>query len=361
MTVRQILAWADAYHEREGRWPTHISGRIPEAEDETWSRVHDALYQGLRGFHGGSSLARLLAKHRERRNPAALPRLVIKQILSWADEHHKRTGEWPTHRSGPVLNSGGETWLKIDQALRRGFRGFRGGSSLSQTLARYRNKRHHLALPRLTVKQILSWADAHRKLTGRWPRKDSGKVHGAPGETWGGVNISLRLGIRGLTSGSTLAERLVRHRGAIIRDYKPLLTIEYILELADRHHERTGKWPKVTSGAVHGVEGENWSAISQCLSKGERGLPGGSSLALLLYLCRHVPSQPYQARYTTRRILVWCDAYYGRHGRWPTAQSGEIYGARGENWRKVDNALRLGLRGMRGGSSLARLLDKHRR
>jgi hypothetical protein len=40
--------------------------------------------------------------------------------------------------------------------------------------------------------------------------------------------------------------------------------------------------------------------------------------------------------------------------------SGSVRDQLGENWRKVDTALRYGLRGLGGGSSLARLLAQHR-
>ena len=61
---------------------------------------------------------------------------------------------------------------------------------------------------------------------------------------------------------------------------KPPLTIEQILAWADEHHERTGKWPNVTSGEVKGTE-ETWTAVDQSLANGSRGLPGKSSLAKL--------------------------------------------------------------------------------
>ena len=69
--IPEILQWADAYHTRHGTWPTHQAGPIPEAPGETWIRVQKALYDGLRGLPGGSSLTRLLAQQRgvERERP----------------------------------------------------------------------------------------------------------------------------------------------------------------------------------------------------------------------------------------------------------------------------------------------------
>ena len=61
LTVEQILAWADAYRARTGRWPTATSGPVPEAPGEIWAGIDRELRGGGRGLPGGYSLARLLA------------------------------------------------------------------------------------------------------------------------------------------------------------------------------------------------------------------------------------------------------------------------------------------------------------
>jgi hypothetical protein len=53
-------------------------------------------------------------------------------------------------------------------------------------------------------------------------------------------------------------------------------------------------------------------------------------------------------------ILRWADTYRASAGKWPTKAGGAIVGTIGETWLGVDNALRVGLRGLPGGSSLAR-------
>src|SRR5262249_33555487 len=57
VTVEQILAWSDPHYQQTGRWPTRKSGPITGAPGETWDNVGQALVKGLRGLHGGSSLA----------------------------------------------------------------------------------------------------------------------------------------------------------------------------------------------------------------------------------------------------------------------------------------------------------------
>src|SRR5262249_34908826 len=64
LSVKQILRWADAYHERHGSWPTRNSGSITEQDGETWAMIDRALARQRRGLHRKSSLYRLLKEHR---------------------------------------------------------------------------------------------------------------------------------------------------------------------------------------------------------------------------------------------------------------------------------------------------------
>jgi hypothetical protein len=60
-------------------------------------------------------------------------------ILTWADAHHARTGAWPTARTGPIVEAPGETWMSVDKALSKGFRGLPGRQSLAQLLRQERS------------------------------------------------------------------------------------------------------------------------------------------------------------------------------------------------------------------------------
>jgi len=66
--------------------------------------------------------------------------LTVEQILAWADAHYAATGRWPKVAPYPVAGSSpGDTWRNIDQALRTGFRGLPGGTSLARLLAQHRS------------------------------------------------------------------------------------------------------------------------------------------------------------------------------------------------------------------------------
>jgi hypothetical protein len=96
--------------------------------------------------------------------------------------------------------------------LRQGHRGLRGGSSLAQLLARRRGVWNQAGLPRLTIRQILAWADAHQQRTGKWPTDRSGFIPDSRGETWKAVQMALIQGLQGLAGGSSLARLLRLHR-----------------------------------------------------------------------------------------------------------------------------------------------------
>ena len=355
LTVEQILAWADAHKAATDDWPNQKSGRVAGTE-ETWAGVNYALVAGRRGFPGRSSLAKLLAEHRSIRNIHDLSPLKIPQILTWADTHKAATGDWPNMKSGRVTGTV-ETWLGIDDALRKGRRGLPSGSSLAKLLAKRRNVRNHYDLSILTINQILAWVDAHKADTGDWPNRESGQVTGT-NDTWASVNSALQQGFRGLPGGSSLAKLLATHCGVRNKQGLPSLTIEQILAWADAHKALTGRWPNLRSERPNGMD-ETWAGINAALSRGNRGLPGGSSLPKLLAEHRNVRNIVDLPPLTIKQILQWADTHKKATGHWPSQYSGQVTGT-DETWSGVNHAIRIGSRGLPGGSSLAKLLAEHR-
>jgi len=127
-----------------------------------------ALREGGRGLPGGLSLARLLEEHRNFRNRSRLPRLSIRVILRWADQHKRRTGRWPTYESGLIPET---AWREL--AHRESCSVFAEharlteGSSLADVLACHRGVPNKRRLPSLTVMQIVRWAKQHQAQHGR--------------------------------------------------------------------------------------------------------------------------------------------------------------------------------------------------
>lgn len=138
------------------------------------------------------------------------------------------------------------------------------------------------------------------------------------------------------------------------------LSTSKILRWADAHRRRTGQWPVVRSGRIHGSSGDTWIAINLALTYGSRGLPGGDSLARLLARRRNAFSKLGRPL-TNEQILAWAIDHRRRTGAWPAIRSGPIRMASRENWRRIDSALRAGSRGLRPGSSLSKLINEYDR
>jgi hypothetical protein len=188
----------------------------------------------------------------------------------------------------------------------------------------------------------------------------SGSIPGTSGETWAGVDNALRNGLRTLPGDSSLAQLLAERCGARHIHRLPPLSEETILEWADAHYQRTGTWPSNDSGIIPGSGGEKWMSIENALRNGARGLSGGSSLAKLLAEHRGIRNRKQLPPLTEEQILAWADAHYQRTGSWPTGKAGPILEAPGETWTTVQMALRSGLRGQAGDSSLSLLLAEKR-
>jgi hypothetical protein len=329
---------------------------------ENWKAVDMALRKGFRGLSGGSSLARLLVEKRGHRNRLALPRFSIPEILDWADAYRKRRGKWPHVLAGAIPEAPGETWVKVNNALDSGCRGLPGGSSLARLLARHRGARHPLARPKVTIKQILHWADLHYQRTGAWPNARLGTIPGALGETWATINRDLEKGLRGLPGHMSLARLLAKYRGVLNPRDRSRLSIKQILYWADVHFKKTGKWPKCgPREKVLSAAHENWGAINNALYHGFRGLPGGDSLAALLEKHRGVRQHQLRPDLAINQILAWADAHRARTGNWPNRVAGPVPEMPGEEWATVEHSIAHAHRGLPPGMTLRRLLLKYRR
>ncbi len=295
LSISQILAWADLEHEQTGRWPCCKDTIVWANKNEKWINIDALLRIGGRSLPGGDSLPQLLAREREVRNRSDLPDLSVAEVKRWARQHFSRTGKWPHYGSGDIPGSAQENWHGVERALREGIRSFPGGDSLARFLARHFRVRNKASTPRLTLKQILNWADAHHKRTTEWPTVHSGTILEAPSETWQRIDTALREGLRGLKDSSSLAQLLAAKRGVRNKAKAPPLSLRLILQWADAHHQRTSRWPGQASGPVLDAPGENWCNIQTALYHGGRGLPGGDSLFKLLARNRKVKRPGHQA------------------------------------------------------------------
>lgn len=360
-TTQEIVEWAKEHKKRTGLWPIPRSGPIHGAPGESWYAVQAALQLGQRGLSGGDSLSRVLQRYVGKKPGKQLPRLPQSQILEWADAYHRKHHRWPQAESGVVEGGDGLTWLVIESSLRNGSRGLRGGQSLAKLLLAARGESAATERPKPELSQILSWADAFHRRTGRWPTRFVLKDHRMRWG-WAAINDALVEGrVRGVRAGTKLPDLLTERRGAAFtHPSRTPLSIEQILIWADRHRSRTRCWPSsIGDEAVGAPDGLTWRAINSALVEGGHGLPKGGSLARLLMVKRGARHSRYLAPLTIGKILAWADAFHQRTGRWPRVRSGSIPGTT-ETWNTVGYALKYGTRGMSGQHTLAGLLVRKR-
>jgi hypothetical protein len=288
--------------------------------------------------------------------------LTTERILEWADAHHSATGHWPTTQDRTISGVPGETWSTIDRALWQGARGLPGTTTLNRFLMHHR-RGYAFELPAdVTIEQLPAAADAYRAAHGCWPTAASpGPIPGIAGQTWVTIDGQLRLDRRNPAAGPLTLSRLLQlYRGTQKRRGLPDVTVDQILSWVDAHHAAHGRWPEVNDGRIAAAPGEHWRGINELLSRGGRGLPGGTSLARLVAERRGVRNRTSIPDLTVEQILAWADAHHAATGRWPTCKSGAVIGAPGENWNAITQALWYGRRGMPRRSSIPELLDAHR-
>lgn len=378
LSEEAILTAARAFYAQHGRIPTkYFNAPVPGLSDETWVGIDLALSKGLRGLAGGTSLSVLLAPMRKELGilrSSEKQTLSEKQVLAASIKYFRATGQFPNQKTtDSVPGMPGETWTILDTALRDGNRGLPGGSSLSILTKAARDKvglvkKHEKG--ELTVKQILAAGSEYLSVNGKIPTVEtSDGVPGLPNETWIGINSALHRGLRGLPNGSSLSKvlRPLREKlGIKNNNEKAPLSVAKIVTAARLFYREHGILPsQSTTDPVPGMKGENWSAINANLKQGGRGLPGSTSLSNVLAGLRDelgIVSRKEKPLLTEKQIIVAAKKYYKVTGRLPGAHNQDpVPGMPGEKWQNIQNALKKGLRGLPGGTSLARILEDLRK
>ena len=325
-----IAQWLFDHHKKTGKW---ANGRTPggPVPRETWKNLDQALRNGHRGLPDKSSLT-ILKEQRD----FGVRLLNEDMIAQWLLDHHKKTGKWANQLTpgGPIP---GETWKNLDPVLRNGHRGLPGKSSLTIL-------KEQRGFGALNEDMIAQWLLDHHKKMGGWVNSNTpgGPI---PGETWKSLDNVLRKGLRGLPSGSSLA-KLKKQRGL----GKRLLNEDMIAQWLLDHYKKTGKWAnQLTPGGP--VPRETWKNLDQALRKGLRGLPSGSSLAIL----KEQGGFGGRPLLNEDMIAQWLLDHHKKTGKWAN-QHTPGSPVPGETWRGLDQALRRGHRGLPlSGSSLAKL------
>jgi len=136
ITVEEISNAAKLFFNENKRWPKRDSpDKKLEMTGISWKTINSRLVRGSIAGTNANSLANFLEEKFSVSHHLIKPKLSTEIILSWADAHKLQTGQWPTHKSGIVLDEPSETWGGIRKALMKGGRGLKkGGSSIFKLL-----------------------------------------------------------------------------------------------------------------------------------------------------------------------------------------------------------------------------------
>jgi hypothetical protein len=141
---------------------------------------------------------------------------------------------------------------------------------------------------------------------------------------------------------------------------KPL-TIEMILQWADLHHVRTGRWPTSRCGPILDQPDRTWEAVQTALVKGICGLRGGSSLRQLLRARRRIDDpRRVMSGISRAQVLAWVDSHRVRTSSWPTRDAGPVADCPSISWSTIDRRLRAGELGSPRGTTLSKWLREVR-
>lgn len=141
LTDALVAGWARRFLDEHGRWPLKTDGQIAgAAPGETWARIAASIVQGRRGIQRRTSLRAFLHEVCCAPAPRVRRSLTLSFVLERAHDYRRREGRWPNAASvDPALERFGETWHRIDRALRTGGRGL-PKTTLLELEARYGRK-----------------------------------------------------------------------------------------------------------------------------------------------------------------------------------------------------------------------------
>lgn len=140
------------------------------------------------------------------------------------------------------------------------------------------------------------------------------------------------------------------------RPLKPL-TVAQILQWADWHQLRTGRWPTSRSGVILDQPDRTWESVQTALIKGTCGMAGGSSLHKLLQEHRGIKDpRMVMPDLALKDVLHWADSHHSITGDWPHRDFGSVIDCPQISWATIDDRMSKGHWGLPHGMTLARWL-----
>jgi hypothetical protein len=308
----------------------------------------------------GGTIAAFADRLAERYKSVIGAPIAIEELHEEIWEFYEREGRWPSCYSGEVERFGG-TYQYLDNYLRQGWRGLPGNSSLYQECKKVAAARGVPIEDRscddtpITPEMVREAIRAFFRQHNRFPKRHDGECPLGP--NWLTLNsYLLKGGYRSLPGGSSLAQEVAVVRRELGLE-PPALTRDRIQEAIEEYRKTTSAYPtNKTKGPAPGL-GLAWGSLDNWLKRG--GLGDKTTLAELVREVRTRRGDLPPGHKTPLSLGEVHEAireYARTYGARPTRTTGLPCGV-GITWATLENALKKGMRGLPGGSSLAKECD----
>jgi len=172
---------------------------------------------------------------------------------------------------------------------------------------------------------------------------------------WNSVDYSLYVGQRGLPGKNSLAKLSKEYLGK----KKYILSSETIVEWIKLFHDKYGEYPKFNDSRRIPEMDLSWCAIDASLKRGQNGLPGGDSVANMIYRYFGKKNIKNLHNLYIDEIVDWMILFEKEYGKYPTQQDNRVIKEMGEEtWKSINSSLLAGRRGLEK-SSLGKIKEKY--
>jgi len=292
-TVREACLYID----KNGQAPNRDSGPLANFPDITWEMIDDAFL--AKGGKAKISLERLLI------DAGLAAPITSNQIFESALLHMVENDcSWPSAQTGgTVINMPEKTWHDISNLFLRG--------DLEEYPAEYSIP---LFIKDKVREQAVKFLDQH----GRLPTNEDGPIPDYEFVTLGMINDAFlnggasKISLEGVFVETGLLEKDLDYNEDIIWN----MMLEYL------GNSKPPVFPTPHSKDACPIEGETWQMLNHYLEKGQKGLPGKSSLFKL----------------SLRKTIELASKFRDTNGRLPNRSDSEIEGCPGVSWKMVEDA-----------------------
>lgn len=341
--VENKIKW---YYEKHKRKPNENSKDFILADGTSARRLASAFRRGFRGLDGGINFPTFVNQVldlEEKRD------INLEEVIVEIKKYYKETGKKPTTRTKEFFLPDGTSATALDLALRIGYRGLKGGSSLldlvSESLG-LRGRGQDIDLNEAKI-EVLNYF----KKYGKRPTKRCKNFLLSDGTSLENLDRFLKKK-KNKENGSSLSEFINNILGVPQKENFDLGEIRTEIK---KYYNKKSKKPTEHSEDFFLPDGTTARNLANSFRKGLRGLDGNISFP---EFANQVLGLKEKKDLDVSMIIKELKKYHKKNKKYPNKRDASFFLADGTSATSLDQALRMGFRGLDGGSSLAKLIEE---